>query len=456
MTYKLRPYQQKDIDNIRAAYKSGAEAVLHVSPTGSGKTVMFSYITQSAYDKGKSILIVTHRKNLLQQTSEKLKENGLRHGIIAAGYPSLRYRIQVASIQTLIRRLNQWEYFDFLIFDECHHLASKTYQKVKDHFVPKGAKIYGCTATPVRLDNYGLGNDFDYMVTGTDYKELIDQGYLSKPRYYYPEHINLSDVRKSMGDYNKKQLSEKFKADRYIIGSAIEFYAKYAEHKPSMVFCINIDEANKTAAKFEKAGYKSISVHSKMDYREVREAIENLKNGKIHVITSCDMIGEGTDIPRVECIIQLRPTLSLSLNHQQHGRGLRPYPGKEWSIHIDQVGNCEKHGLIDWPIKWELTKEKFVPVIAKVKTCDFCFAAYPSNMKKCPYCGHIKPIKKRESNIDIRPGELKKIDYRELNENIKKADSITELKEIAEKVGYRQGWINYQWKNKKKKEKVEA
>jgi len=450
LTYKLREYQARDIERIRAEYRAGARSVLHVAPTGAGKTVVFSHITNNAYNKGKSVLILTHRHNLLQQTSEKLTENGLRHGIIAAGYSSIRYRIQVASVQTLVRRLDNWEYFDLIINDECHHLGAKSWQKIRNHFCKENTKtkFYGCTATPIRLDNYGLGNDFETMVVGADYNYLINKGFLSKPRYYVPNHINLDDIKKSMGDYNKKQLRDRFESDRYIIGNAIEFYSKLAEYKPCMVFCINIKEAEKTALQFRNAGYKAIAIHSKMDYGEVKKAIMDLRDGKVHIIVSCDMVGEGTDIPRVECIIQLRPTLSLSLNHQQHGRGLRSYPGKEFSIHIDQVGNCEKHGLIHWPIKWKLTKDKFEPKIAAVKTCPFCFAAYPAYMKKCPQCGRIKPVKNRENNIERRQGELKKIDYIELNKKTKEAKSLHELHTIAKETGYKPGWAYHIWKQK--------
>jgi superfamily II DNA or RNA helicase len=442
MTYKLREYQAIDIEKIRAEYRAGADSVLHVSPTGSGKTVVFSFITEMAYQKGKSILILTHRKNLLKQTSEKLIENGLRHGIIASGYPVLRYRIQIASIQTLIRRLDHWENFDFIICDEAHHFGSKTLLKIRDHF--HESKLYGCTATPLRLDNYGLGNNFDSMVVGPSYDYLISKGFLSKPRYYVPDHINLDDIKKSMGDYNKKQLKERFENDRYIIGNAIKFYAKLAEYKPCMVFCININEANKTAEKFCKAGYKAVVIHSKMDHKHVDKAILDLKDGNIHIITSCDMVGEGTDIPRVECIIQLRPTLSLGLNHQQNGRGLRPYPEKEYSIHIDQVGNCEKHGLIHWPIKWELTKKKFEPKIPAVKTCQICYAPYPAWMKKCPECGN-QSMKKERNGPELRDGELKKIDYKELNQKIEESETLEDYLKLAAKMNYKSYWAHYMY-----------
>lgn len=452
MTYNLRDYQLNDVERIRAEYRAGAGSVLHVSPTGSGKTVVFVYITENAYKKGKSILILTHRNNLLQQISEKLQENGLKHGIIASGYPSIRYRIQVASIQTLIRRLDHWENFDFIIADEAKHFGAKSWLKVRNKF-PKSF-LYGCDATPLRLDNYGLGNNFDTMVVGPSYEYLITQSFLSKPKYYVPDHINLDDVKKSMGDYNKKQLGDKFENDKYIIGNAIEYYAKYADKKPAMIFCININEANKTAEQFRKAGYKAVAIHSKMDYRDVRQAILDLRDGKINTLTSCDMVGEGTDIPRVECIIQLRPTLSLAINHQQHGRGCRPYPGKEYSIHIDQVGNCERFGLIHWPIKWKLTKEKFEPKIAGVKICKICFAAYPANMRKCPECGYIHIAKKQRKLPEQRDGKLKEINYRELNQNIEKSESLAELQSLAIKMNYSPVWAYHIWKTKQDRKEM--
>lgn len=463
--YKLYEHQAVDIEKIRAEYRAGATSVLHVAPTGYGKTIVFSYIAKNAYEKGKSILILTHRNNLLNQTSKKLKEIGLNHGIIASGYPSIRYKIQVASIQTLVRRLNNWKFFDLIISDECHHIGSKTLQKIKNYFFNnnKKMKLYGCTATPLRLDGYGMGNDFDTIVIGANYNYLINKinpltgrGFLSKPKYYIPSHIDLEGIKKTMGDYNKRQLRERIENDKYIIGNSIEYYAKWAEYKPCMIFCININEAEKTAEKFRKAGYIAKSIHSKMNYRDVEKIIYDLKDGRVHVVTSCDMIGEGTDIPRVEVIIQNRPTMSLTINHQQHGRGLRPYPGKEFSIHIDQVGNCERHGLIHWPIKWELTKGKFEYNPPSVKVCNYCFATYESNKRVCPYCGMINVRKKRNRReMEQMPGDLKEINYRELNDQIKESETLDDYKSLAVKYNYSQTWAYHMFHDHgRRKEKV--
>lgn len=451
MNYKLRDYQLNDVERIRAEYRAGAKSVLHVSPTGSGKTVTFAYITEQAYKKGKSILILTHRDNLLQQTSQKLKENGLKHGIIAAGYPSIRYRIQVASVQTLVRRLRNWEHFDLVIIDEAAHTAAKSWQKILNHF--SNSRFYGCTATPIRFDNHGLGNFFESMVIGPLFEYLVSQGYLSKPKYYIPQHIDLSDVKKTAGDYNKKDLN--FKMDRrFITGNAIEYYSKICDKQPAMAFCVSIEHAEHVAEQFRLAGYISKAIHSKMNYHDIRKIISDLGKGKIHVVTSCEIVGEGTDIPVLKAVILLRPTQSLALNHQQNGRASRPYPGKECSIHIDHVGNCEMHGLINWPIRWELTKEKFEPKISGVKICKICFAAFPARFRKCPECGAVVISKKKRNSPREKDGELKEINYTELNQKIKEANSLKELHNIAHKVGYKAGWAWLQWKAKQNRKEV--
>jgi superfamily II DNA or RNA helicase len=448
LKYKLRQYQLNDVERIRAEYRAGARAVLHVSPTGSGKTVIFSYITEQAYNKGKSILILTHRDNLLQQASNKLKENELNHGIIARGYPSLRYRIQVASVQTLVRRLNHWEHFDLIIIDEAAHTPANSWQKIINHF--SNSKFYGCTATPFRLNGCGLGNCFDSMVVGPSFEYLVNEGFLSRPKYFIPQHIDLSKIKKTAGDYNKKELNTKMDK-RYITGNAIEHYSKLCDKEPAMAFCVSIEHAEHVAEEFRNAGYIAKAIHSKMSYADIRKIIYDLGKKKIHVVSSCEIVGEGTDIPILKTVILLRPTQSLALNHQQNGRASRPYPEKEYSYHLDHVGNCELHGLINWPIAWELTKGKMEPKIGSVKTCPVCFAAFSSRKRKCPECGHECLAKKRRGMPDKKDGELKEINYKDLNEKIEKAKNLRQLHQIARSVGYEPGWAWLQWKRKQTK-----
>ena len=448
MKYPPREYQSRDFYRIRSEYSAGARAVIHVSPTGSGKTQVIGMICESAHEKKKPVLLLAHRNSILIQISNKLKEFGINHGIIAPGYPHVRYRIQVASVHTMVRRLKQYDRdtFSLIIIDEAHHIMANTWKTIVEYFYT--AKLYGATATPVRLDGQGLGNFFESMVVGPSYDYLVSMGFLSKPKYYIPEHIDISDVKKIAGDFNKKQLISKVDK-KYITGNAIEYYAKLCDKEPAIAFCISIKHAEHVTEEFKKAGYIAEMVHSKLPEQKNMKVLQGLSEGKIHIVASCDKICEGADIPILKAVILLRHTQSLTINHQQNGRASRPYPGKEYSIHIDSVGNCERHGLINWPIEWELTTGKFEPQIKGVKTCKYCFAAYPASMMKCPECGMVNKSNGKAKGIPIvKPGKLKEIDYRALNQEIEKAKNLIDLKKLGDKVGYQPGWAYRMYKQK--------
>jgi DNA repair protein RadD len=117
----LWPFQNDLLNNVRSTFKDGARSVVMVSATGSGKTVMFVSIVDGAMRRGRRFLVLVHRVELIEQTSAALVELGVPHGIIAPGYPATTELVQVASIQTLVRRLNQHSDYDFIVVDEAHH-----------------------------------------------------------------------------------------------------------------------------------------------------------------------------------------------------------------------------------------------------------------------------------------------------------------------------------------------
>ena len=81
----LRPYQELAISQVRKALAQQSKALL-VMPTGSGKTIVFSEICRLANYKGRKVLILVHRRELVKQASDKLLKAGVEHGIIAAGF----------------------------------------------------------------------------------------------------------------------------------------------------------------------------------------------------------------------------------------------------------------------------------------------------------------------------------------------------------------------------------
>jgi superfamily II DNA or RNA helicase len=156
----LRDYQQNGINDIRRRYAGGARRVLYQAPTGSGKTVLFAHVVAGAVERGKRVVILGHRQEIVDQISEALDALGVPHGIIAAGHPETPLLpVQVASVATLVRRLAQFQGADLLVIDECHHAVAGSWRKIIAAL--PNARILGVTATPERLDGQGLRDIFD-------------------------------------------------------------------------------------------------------------------------------------------------------------------------------------------------------------------------------------------------------------------------------------------------------
>jgi DNA or RNA helicases of superfamily II len=158
MTPTLRPYQQQAIDDLRMAYRSGSAAPLLVAPTGMGKTVVFAAITQAAAARGRQVLILVHRRELIHQASAKLAAIGVDHGVIAAGITAAMHQYRSHRCKRSIRRLDRTAAPDLIIIDEAHHAVAGSWRKVIDHW--PNSLLLGVTATPVRQDGRGLGSMF--------------------------------------------------------------------------------------------------------------------------------------------------------------------------------------------------------------------------------------------------------------------------------------------------------
>ena len=93
---ELRDYQQSGMDDIRREFRMGHDRVLYVAPTGAGKTVIFAHVAMGAVEKGHRIYILVHRQELIKQTSQKLVDLGVKHGIIWGPQPLNREKVKYA------------------------------------------------------------------------------------------------------------------------------------------------------------------------------------------------------------------------------------------------------------------------------------------------------------------------------------------------------------------------
>ena len=453
----LRDYQQKGVDLIRNEFVNKKRAPLFVLATGGGKTVIFCHIAQQTAARNKNVLILVHRVELLRQTSKALTKSGVEHGLINPKFtPNRTAAVQVASVQTLIKRLNQINPPDLIIIDEAHHATAGSWRKVVDHF--QRARVLGVTATPIRGDGKGLDELFDSIVVGPQTPDLIELGFLVKPVIYAPpKQLDFSGVKVVRGEYDQKEITEIM--DRpTITGSAVEHYKKICPGVPCVVFCVSVSHAEHVAEDFRQSGFKAYSVDGTMDDDTRSRILNGLGDGSIEIVTSCDLISEGTDIPAIECAILLRPTQSTGLYIQQVGRALRLSEGKKRAIILDHVGNVLNHGFPDAVREWTLegrkkgkrktAEEKDI----RAQQCEQCFAVHePAPV--CPYCGHSnKKEYKSPREIEGELVELKKEDEKRKSEikkqkklEVKNAKTLAELLSIQRQRGYKNGWAKRQF-----------
>lgn len=359
MLVLLRAYQNQAVEDIRAAFRAGAMAVLFQLSTGGGKTLIFSAISVAALARRRRTVVLVHRIELLKQAVRKLAEAGVEAGIIAAGWPSHPERpVQVAMVQTLVHRLDKIEPFQFVVVDEAHHCRARTYERIVAAW-PK-SWVLGVSATPCRGDGKGLGRAaggiFDVLVCGPSIKQLIADRYLAPVKVYVPANAitpaDLADVGTKRGDYETKSLGAAVdRAD--ITGDAVAEYATRADHQPCVAFCYSVRHAQAVAAQFREAGYRAQAVYGAMPAAERDRILSGLGTGEIEVVTSCDLISEGLDIPSVSIVILLRPTKSIVTFLQQIGRGMRPAPEKTLIV-VDLAGNSLRLGRPTADRKWSL------------------------------------------------------------------------------------------------------
>lgn len=481
---ELRDYQVALVGGIKREIAAGRRTIVGVAPTGAGKTTIFSHITTGASAKGKNVLLLAHRQELVSQGADTLARFGLRHEVIAptnvrAAIAVNHVRcygrqlidptsnVRVASVQTLSGRLEKIRWLpDIIIVDEGHHCTEgSTWGKVLDHYrkLNPGLLVLLFTATPVRLDGKGLGAGHggyaDAMVIGPSIGELIERGFLCKPIVYAPPNaLDLAGIRTRFGDYAKGEL-EQAVDKKTITGDAVDHYRKICPGEPAVAFCVSIAHAEHVAAEFKAAGFRAVAVNGSTPDAERRKILAGLGNGTVDVVTSADLIGEGVDIPAVRCAILLRPTMSLSLYIQQVGRCLRPAPGKPNAIILDHVGNSLIHGLIDedrnelWTLeglKKRGRKAANDNVAPQAVRCPKCHALHRP-APECPSCDHVYlPTTGRK--LEQTDGELVQITdemaerlRKQKKKEVGKAQSLEELERIERERKYKKGWAKHVW-----------
>jgi superfamily II DNA or RNA helicase len=290
--------------------------------------------------------------------------------------------------------------FQLIVVDEAHHTTAGTWARTLEHF--NTAKLLGVTATPIRGDGRGLGEHYQAMVEGPSAQWLTDNGYLAAARVLAPPGFSAAGMRKRMGDFDQRDAEQQVRA---IHGDCVSHYRQHLAGQTAIAFCCSVAHAEAVAALFNASGIAAASIDGTMDAVTRRHLLKQLGANKIKVLTSCALIGEGVDVPSVGGCILLRPTASVGLHLQMIGRCLRP-SGSKVAVVLDHVGNCLRLGHHLEPREWTLEglKKQDREKAPSVKVCPKCYAAMASQSRVCGECGHTFAAEVRE--LEQVDGEL--------------------------------------------------
>lgn len=335
-----REYQVKALEAILASFKE-FDRLLAVLPTGSGKTVLFAWLARRRLPQ--RTLILAHRDELIDQAIQKIRTaTGIEAQKEKAQWTaSLSAPIVVASVQTMIRRLDRWpsDHFGLVVADEAHHAISDSWQKVLTHFK---AQVLGVTATPDRGDKRTLGSYFEAVAIDVPLVDLIRQEFLCPITIKsVPLRIDLNEVHLQAGDFSDEELAHVLEP---YLGTVAREIREQASFRKTLAFLPLIDTSLKFVAACNQVGLVAKHVDGQSPDR--KEILQRFAAGEFDLLSNAMLLTEGYDEPTIDCIVILRPTRSRPLYAQMCGRGTRIHEAKENLLLLDFLWLHEKHRII--------------------------------------------------------------------------------------------------------------
>ena len=419
--FTLYPHQESGVEALRENFRRGVRQQMLCSPTGSGKTVMAMAMIDGAFRKGKRVAFVCDRQTLVTQTSERLHEAKIPHGILMGDNTmGVSQPVRVCSAQTLESR--GFHAVDLLIIDEAHEQR----KKVLEHVRALDVRTIGLSATPM---SKGLGKTYKAVVNVATTSDLIRDGFLAPLKVIGPEStVDVEGLQAgSNGEWARDDVSAR---TLRIVGDVVPEWERVrtelfgGELVPTIAFAATVADSEALAEEFGRHGYDFRVVSYRQSSEEKDAIIAGYRAGHCVGLVSCAALSRGFDAPETAIMIDAYPLRSSLITELQRlGRVMRTAEGKQYGVVIDHAENWlafgpQIHAFYDRGVdslddaeekKKAVRDEGAMEERRKDSVCSACRTILPPGAEACPTCGKPRP-KRQGANIDRVSGSMGVVD----------------------------------------------
>lgn len=337
----LRGRQITVVEDLRDTLRGGQTEGYVTIPTGVGKTVLFTEVTEALNKQGiLETMIVVPTKILVDQTEERFHQfaPGLDVGKLYTFAHDITRPVTVTTYASLVKHIQGGtldpQLYKLLVLDEVHRSLSGKRSQAVAQFT--NAIKLGFTATPMYSEDRNVANLLNTEIHKMTIREAVEEDLLSPFSVIIAEtETDLSNISiKSNGDYDDEELEKVINIVKRN-QSAVDLYNKLFRGQTAVAYCASVKHAQDLAKLFTENGVAADFVSGYQDKKTQAETLRRYHGGGIKVLCNADLLIEGFDEPRVSVCLNLRPTKSMVVAQQRAGRVLRLDPA-----------NPNKHAVI--------------------------------------------------------------------------------------------------------------
>ncbi len=317
--------------------------------TGAGKTVAAVGFVEASRTGG--ILILTHRRNLVDQFIGEISDRGYKERLSPAlldGADHPYGPVTVETYQWFVRNAGRVsDAYSIVICDEAHTaLGEKTSACIRRW---TGPVFIGMTATGALIARH-VADLFPTQTSRFDLAQAARRGVIAPLRCIRippgPGVRTIANVPLRRGevdqDFDQEELAALLDQEPFNVAVA-DLYQSRFRRVPGVVYTAGVKHANNVAKAFQAAGVNARAVSGETPKRELSEILAAFERGEVDVLCNAMLLAEGWNSPRATICMHLAPTASRRVYQQRVGRVTRRNPGKEAGLVIDFVHPATTH-----------------------------------------------------------------------------------------------------------------